>query len=400
MKKLLKMLKIYPMMKAFSRLLFVALGRFPANKRLVIFESFSGKQYSCNPRAIYEYLVEHDYDLEMIWSVEEANAESLRKRGIPTVRRFSFRWFYLMARAKYWVTNSRMSLWIPKPAHTVYVQTWHGTPLKKLAGDMDEVYMPGTNTLSYKENFYKEAAKWDYLISPNRYSSDIFKRAFGFKKNMIESGYPRNDRLHLDNAQDHIDSIKKIYGIPVEKKVVLYAPTWRDDEFYQAGKYKHELKLDLDMLKREIGDEYVIILRMHYLIAEQFDLSRYEGFAFDLSVGVDVNDLYLMSDVLITDYSSVFFDFANLRRPIIFFTYDLASYRDKLRGFYFDLEVEAPGPVVTTSAEVLQAIQTFENEGFGAFEERYNDFYNTYCYLEGGSATKKVVDQIFVSEAK
>src|SRR5690625_3166812 len=146
------------------------------NCNIIIFESFLGKQYSDNPRAIYEYLQRNHLNKKMYWSVDGKSVHQFKELNIQYVRRFSFKWMFLMNRAKYWVTNSRLPLWIPKSKDTIYLQTWHGTPLKKLATDMDEVHMPGTNTKIYKKNFVTEAQKWDYLISPNAYSTEIFKR--------------------------------------------------------------------------------------------------------------------------------------------------------------------------------------------------------------------------------
>ncbi|MDF4740925.1 CDP-glycerol glycerophosphotransferase family protein, partial [Vibrio parahaemolyticus] len=190
---------------------------------------------------------------------------------IPYIKRFSLRWFILMARAQYWVTNSRMPLWLPKPRHTTYVQTWHGTPLKKLARDMNEVYMPGTTTEKYKMNFQREVRNWDYLLSPNTYSTKIFQRAFQFEKNVIESGYPRNDFLYVNNNCKKIDELKKKSGLPLDKKIILYAPTWRDDQFYTKGRYKLDLQLDLNSLQKKLGAEYIMLLRMQNRIAEKLD---------------------------------------------------------------------------------------------------------------------------------
>ena len=157
----------------------------PVDQKLVLFESFLGKQYSCNPRAIYEYLQSNHPEYKMYWSVDKRYTAQFEEAGIPYLKRFSLGWLLKMTRARYWVTNSRLPLWIPKPKHTVYLQTWHGTPLKKLASDMKEVHMPGTTTESYKENFHAESSKWDYLISPNAYSSEIFARAFNVDPSKI-----------------------------------------------------------------------------------------------------------------------------------------------------------------------------------------------------------------------
>ena len=368
----------------------------PVDQKLVIFESFLGKQYSCNPRAIYEYLQTNHPEYKMYWSVDKRYTATFEEAGIPYLRRFSVEWLLKMTRAHYWVTNSRMPLWIPKPKHTVYLQTWHGTPLKKLASDMKEVHMPGTTTESYKENFHAESSKWDYLISPNAYSSEIFARAFNVDRSKIlETGYPRNDLLYNGTNRDTIDSLKQKIGVPIEKKVILYAPTWRDDEFYSKGKYKFEIKLDLDQMRQELGDEYVILLRLHYLISENLDLSAYQGFAYDVSSYEDISHLYLISDLLITDYSSVFFDYANLQRPMLFYVYDIEKYRDKLRGFYFDFEATAPGPLVKSSDAVIESIKAMELEK----PVELDQFHEKFCALEDGQASRRIVEKVFLGRS-
>lgn len=368
----------------------------PVNQKLVVFESFLGKQYSCNPRAIYEYLQSNHPEYKMYWSVDKRYTALFEEAGIPHLKRFSVGWLLKMTRAHYWVTNSRMPLWIPKPKHTVYLQTWHGTPLKKLASDMKEVHMPGTTTESYKENFHAESSKWDYLISPNAYSSEIFARAFNVDPSKIlETGYPRNDLLYNGNNRVTIDSLKQKIGVPVEKKVILYAPTWRDDEFYSKGKYKFEIKLNLDQMRQELGDEYVILLRLHYLISENLDLSAYQGFAYDASSYEDISHLYLISDLLITDYSSVFFDYANLQRPMLFYVYDIEKYRDKLRGFYFDFEGTAPGPLVRSSDAVIESIKAMELEK----PVELDQFHEKFCALEDGQASRRIVEKVFLGRS-
>lgn len=374
--------------------LFKLAGHSPADRKLVMFESFLGKQYSDNPRAIYEYMKEHYPEFKMVWSADKRYLQVFEEKNIPHIRRFTLKWLFAMARAKYWVTNSRMPLWIPKPKHTVYLQTWHGTPLKRLAGDMEEVHMPGTSTEKYKQNFWKEAGKWDYLVSPNAYSTEIFRRAFNFHKEIIESGYPRNDFLYNSNNAETIQAIKEKHALPLDKKVILYAPTWRDNQFYGKGRYRFDLELDLNQMREALGDEYIIILRMHYLVAENLDLSAYEGFAYDFSKHEDIRKLYLIADLLITDYSSVFFDYANLRRPMIFYVYDIEEYRDKLRGFYFDFEKNAPGPLVKTTDEVINAIKNLDNNGY-QLPPVFETFYDRFCYLECGESSRRVVERVF-----
>lgn len=380
----------------FYQLVFIILGKtLPKNTNVVMFESFLGKSFSDNPRAIYEYLKEHDPEKKMYWSVDRKNISQFKKHDVNIAIRFSIKWLFLMTTAKYWVINSRLPLWIPKPKKTVYLQTWHGTPLKKLGIDIDKVQMPGTTTNLYKRNFLTSSNKWDYLISPNSYSTKIFRRAFAFEKNMIESGYPRNDFLVTNNNEEAMTELKKNMGVPLDKKIILYAPTWRDNQFYGLGRYKFDLQLDLDQLQEALGDEFIIILRLHYLVAEQLDLTDYNHFVYDFSNHEDIRELYLISDVLITDYSSVFFDYANLKRPMLFYVYDIDDYRDNLRGFYFDFEKEAPGPLVKTTEELITEIQQIDQNDFAPSKE-IEAFYDRFCYLEDGRASERVVREVFL----
>ncbi|WHY86101.1 CDP-glycerol glycerophosphotransferase family protein [Neobacillus novalis] len=397
-KHLKEFLKPASVMKQIYKWIFIVVGLLPVRKKLLIFESFLGRQFSCNPRAIYEYVKHHDYDYEMIWSVDRKHSRIFQQLNIPYVNRFSLKWLWLLPRAEYWITNSRMPLWLKKPNHTTYVQTWHGTPLKKLAADIKEVHMAGTTTIEYKEEFLQESRRWDFLISPNPYSTAIFKRAFQYEKTILETGYPRNDRLITHNNDDTIKRIKDTLGIPNNKKVILYAPTWRDDEFDDSGKYKFTLQLDLAELKRTLSEEYVIILRVHYLIANRINIQPYQGFVFDCSDYDDNRDLYLISDILVTDYSSVFFDYLCLKRPIIFYTYDLDTYRDTLRGFYFDLEKDHPGPLVKTTEELIAEVKRLERDGFEP-TDAITRFHENFCGIEQGVSTEQVVKRVFSERA-
>ena len=273
----------------------------------------------------------------------------------------------------------------------IFLETWHGTPLKKLVFDQEEVM--GANPL-YKATFYRQAKMWDYLVSANYFSTGAFRSAFQYENNVLEYGYPRNDLLHSENRDRLAVEIKRKLNIPEDKKTVLYAPTWRDDEYYGRGEYKFELKLDLRLLKKELGPDYVVLLRTHYFIADSLDVTGLEDFAVNVSKYDDISELYLISDLLITDYSSVFFDYANLKRPILFYTYDLDKYRDMLRGFYMDIEKEVPGPLLYTSEEVAAAIKNIAAISED-YKDRYGEFYERFCSLEDGHASENIAKKVF-----
>lgn len=365
--------------------------KLPIKKKQVFFESFAGKGYSDNPKYIYEYLLHEKPEYKFVWSFNESMVVPGKSKQ---VKRGSLRYLYFLARSKYWVINARMPNDIDKRDETVYLQTWHGTPLKKLAGDLENVFMPGTNPTTYKRNFGNETAKWDYLVSPNSYSSQIFKRAFWFDKELLEFGYPRNDILYNRNNENDLDQLKIRLKIPMDKKVILYAPTWRDDEYFSTGKYRFSIKLNLRKMQESLGEQYIIILRMHYLIASQLDISKYKGFVYDFSTYDDITELYLISDMLVTDYSSVFFDYANLKRPVLFYMYDLEKYRDQLRGFYLDIEKDLPGPIMKNTEQVIETIKNI-NQVKNEYKERYEEFYRNFCEWDDGNASKNIVKTVF-----
>ncbi len=356
----------------------------------VFCESFFGKSYSDSPKYVYEYL-QRNYPgkYRYVWVIE--NKKTIIPYKHKKVKRFSIRYCYYLARCKYYIFNSRQPVWIKKREGNVFLQTWHGTPLKRLVFDLEDI---NSATPRYKKQTYKQSRSWDYLVAANQYSSDIFKRCFIYNKTMLETGYPRNDIMHWDNKDEIASEIRDKLGIPKDKKTILYAPTWRDDEYYTKGQYKFSLKLDLNLMKEELGDEYVILLRTHYFIADSLDVTGLEDFAYNLSNYDDISELYLISDHLITDYSSVFFDYANLKRPMLFFTYDLEKYRDVLRGFYIDIEEELPGPLLFTTEEVIEALRNM-TELTEEYKKKYDIFYEKFCAWEDGQASRKVANAVF-----
>ncbi|MEJ7541565.1 bifunctional glycosyltransferase/CDP-glycerol:glycerophosphate glycerophosphotransferase [Staphylococcus intermedius] len=365
------------------------------NNKTVVFESFGGKNYSDSPKYIYEYMKDHYPELNYKWVFNNPEYNSVPGE-VEKVQKNSNAYYQAYSEAKFWVSNARIPLFLNKKPNQIYIQTWHGTPLKRLANDMKVVRMPGTTTSLYKRNFYKEASRWDYLVSPNRYSTEIFRTAFWTPpEKVLEIGYPRNDIL-VNRADDAAlqQSIKEELNIPEDKKIIMYAPTWRDDEFIKKGQYTFELKIDLPRLQQELGDEYVILLRMHYLIANALDLNGYEDFAIDVSNYNDISKLYLISDCLITDYSSVMFDYGILKRPQFFFAYDIEKYDKNLRGFYIDYHKDLPGPIYTEPGELIEGLKRLDAVK-KEYRPRIDAFYNRFCSIENGRASQYIGDMIY-----
>ncbi|HKL99595.1 MAG TPA: CDP-glycerol glycerophosphotransferase family protein [Mobilitalea sp.] len=386
-----KLKKILKNRRAFSKFLYIhTFIKKPMKENWILFESFFGKNYSDSPKYVYEYLSKnYPGKYKCIWVIDKRNTKIPFKH--KKIKRFGILYSYYLARCGYYVFNGRQPEWVRKRKGNIFIQTWHGTPLKRLVFDIEEV---SSATPRYKQQVYKQSRAWDYLIAPNAFSSETFRRCFMFDNQMLETGYPRNDILHSPDRDRISSEIKRKLGIPENKKTILYAPTWRDDEFYAKGQYKFELHLNLEYMRKELGEEYVLLLRTHYFIADALDVSTLQGFAYNLSKYDDISELYLISDILITDYSSVFFDYANLKRPMLFFTYDLEKYRDVLRGFYFDIEKEVPGPLVFTTEEVVEAVHNVKSIQI-EYKQRYDDFYGRFCEWEDGHAAQKVVESVF-----
>ena len=173
---------------------------------------------------------------------------------------------------------------------------------------------------------------------------------------------------------------------------MLYAPTWRDAEGYDTS-LDVPVRLELDRFGDALGDDHVLLLRTHYLVTDR-PKAELGDFVIDVSNYPDIAELYLITDVLVTDYSSAMFDFAVTGRPMVFFTYDLERYRDHVRGFYFDFEADAPGPIVKTTGELLECL-TGLTAVSRDYADRYARFRQRFTSLEDGRAAARVVDAVF-----
>lgn len=366
----------------------------PINNKIIVFQSFHGKSYSCNPRAIYEELVRtRGQQYKYVWVLNNINKKLTENSNTVIVKPNSLKYFYYMAKAKYFVNNGNFPDFYRKRKGTVHIQTWHGTPLKKLGYDISP------NSPSYKENtspaLIRRNSRWDFTVSPNTFTSSVYRSAFAFKKDILETGYPRNDIFYVSNKEKIANSVKEELGIPRNKKVILYAPTWRDDDFHNKKQHEpFQFKFNLDHFIEKFGEEYVLLVRLHYRDAVRAQISKYEGLIYNVSNYDDIKYLYLITDILVTDYSSVMFDFANSGKPIIFFAYDINKYSSALRGFYFNFRKEAPGPIVTNEVDLFKSINNIKQISF-LYKNLYKDFYNKYCEFDDGLASKKIIDRIF-----
>lgn len=354
----------------------------------VVYSSFSGR-YSDNPRAIYEALAASGRPITHTWEADPLHRDGF-PAGVDTVAAGSRDLVAALEEADVVVSNTHLDFEWKKAPGAVYLQTWHGTPLKRIHFDVR--WAPEGRL----ERLTHDIRRWDALLSPNHASTPRLRGAFGYTGEIAEFGYPRNDVLTGPRGDVIRHRVRRDLGIADSTTVVLYTPTWRDDLVLGEGRDQFALQLDLDDIARRLGDDVVVLLRVHYLVSRHLDLSGRPG-VLDVSLHPDISELYLAADVMITDYSSTMFDFAVTGRPMIFFTYDLADYRDRLRGLYLDFAAIAPGPLLESSADVVDALADLPAV-VAEHEAAYRQFRKEFCHLEDGRATERVIDRFFPDE--
>ncbi|WP_316523738.1 CDP-glycerol glycerophosphotransferase family protein [Kitasatospora brasiliensis] len=370
--------------------------RYPAARReplreAVLYDVFGGRGYADSPRAVHAELARRGTELTHLWVIDDAQAEV--PPGVVPVRIWSPEWYRALATCRYLVGNTHFPDFLERRPGQVVVQTWHGSLLKRIAHDVENPWLADSGYLAALD---RETAQWSLLLSPSPFATPILRRAFHYRGELLESGYPRNDVLARPDPRTAA-AVRRRLGIPEGRRIVLYAPTWREDQRRGDGDgFRLDLRLDLDHARRLLGTDHVLLVRPHAHVREPLPGAG-DGFLYDCGDYPDPQDLLLVADVLVTDYSSIMFDFAITGRPMYFFTYDLEHYRDTLRGFYFDFEPNAPGPLVPTSAALLGALRELADSGAAlppGYAERYRRFRAEHCVLDDGGAARRVVDRM------
>ena len=357
----------------------------PIDDNLAVYAAYWYRGYSCNPQAIYEKARELVPGLRGVWVVRPGVK---MPKGVDHVVSGSRAYYDVIARAKYFVNNVNFPDHVVKRPGQIHVETHHGTPLKKMGLDQMR-YPAGGGDMDFKQ-LMARSDRWDYVISSNPLSTEAWERSFPNDYEMLEIGYPRNDRFFHYTAAE-VARLRDQLGIPEGRKAILYAPTHRD---YQTG---FQPMFDIAALMRRIGPEYVLLLRAHYFYAggEAF---LPDGQVIDVSDYPNVEDLCLASDALLTDYSSLMFDYADLggERPIVIYANDWDTYV-RTRGVNFDLLATPPGVVATTEDELATAFITGAPWGDTAAKQRA-DFQSRFCRWDDGNAAERAVRRIFLGE--
>lgn len=354
------------------------------NDRLILFNSFGGKKFDDSPKAVYD-LIRQDprfADYHLVWAFQCPEQFDVPKgQKIKTDTLF---YFITALKARCWVTNSSIERGLGFTGkNTFFVNTWHGTPIKKMGFDL---------TVGNESFRSKNTWNMDVMTVQSRYEAAVFTRAFHLKQGICRIlGLPRNDELARANEERKKECRQKI-GIPEGKKVILYAPTFREYQKDEAMRCVFDTPIDWAVWEKKMGADYLVLLRAHYETIQTMQLSKDSGYVRDVSEYESLNELMIASDILISDYSSILFDYSILEQPMFCFTYDYDQYQSA-RGMYFDVRDWLPGGSVEQN-ELMDLILSMEDQTSyknavkmtRAFREKFVE-----CC---GDSTKKIVDVI------
>ncbi|MGQ7295894.1 CDP-glycerol glycerophosphotransferase family protein [Quadrisphaera sp. KR29] len=358
----------------------------------VVLTSFKGKGAGCNPAAIARELERSQHPSKRYWVVQDW--DNPVPAGCQPLLLDSQEHHERIARARFVVDNETMPLALERRPGQLLLQTWHGTPLKKLRFDLHEVVPRSQSTLA---SLQRDAELWDVMLSPNPHTTEVLRRGFRFSGRILESGYPRNDVLADPGLRrQHGAAARAALGISGHSQVVLYAPTWRDDAMLSGRSGRQQVaqpSLDMDGLTSALGPDLVVLVRGHRFVGHLPESSGGPR-VLDVSDYPDMADLLAAADVLVTDYSSSFFDFALTGRPMIFYAYDLDKYRDQVRGHYFPMEEVVPGPLVARPEEVTELLLDLPS-WTPHFTDRYRTFVEDFAPWDDGGASRRVVEALF-----
>ena len=365
-----------------STILNSILSVFPIKKKKILFMSYWGKQYSCNPKYLSEYMVQHYPDWDIVWALEKP--EKYKIDGIRIVKFPSLNYFYELNTCQFFVTNLRMLKHFQKRKGQFYIQTWHGIlPIKAIEKDTES-----TLNRYYVNLAKKDSKQIDVLLSGCEKMTEIFQRSFWYNGLILPYGNPRQDILYEDDK--YLKSrLKDKLNLKKNEKIVLYAPTFRKDN--SLLHYDLDFSKIIHILRIKFGGQWKVLLRLHPNIAYlSTRLLKKLPNVIDVTSYEEVQELLLISDVVISDYSSLIFDFSITRRPCFLYTPDLFAYSHSDRRLYFDIK-ELPFPYAETKEQFYQNILDFSEEDY-----RFNlySFMSSIGSYNNGNSCEKVVKYI------
>lgn len=359
----------------------LSLGTF--HKKRIVFFSYFGAQYSCNPKYICEHLLEYAPEFEIIWAFKRPeNFKKLESQNIKTVRYLSFSFIRICLTSRFIITNSEIPAWFPITRKQTLINTWHGGGAYKKVGAAYQKETAGKQTRAA----IARKTPCVYLSSSKAFTEMTLRESFHHTGEILAYGMPRNDMLVKQDRPWLYQKIRDFYKIPSDNKILLYAPTYRESK--KASEYLFDCRKVSRALSKRFGGTWSILFRMHYFVMEQL---KSDGSFLDACAYPDMQELLYASDVLITDYSSSMWDFALAKKPCFLFATDLDQY-DMTRGFYTDIHTW-PYPLAETTEDLVSNIEGFMEEQYQIDIQKHFDALG--CQ-ESGEAAKKVCEYLTV----
>lgn len=360
--------------------------RRPLDPDLAVYCAYWGRGYACNPAAIHAKARELAPHIRSVFLVEPDAVDSL-PGDVEYAVIGSRAYWDVLARATYLVNNANFADSVVKRPGSVHLQTQHGTPLKKMGVDQSTYPVVAAASGSFAK-LLARVDRWDYNLSSNRHSTEMWERAYPGSYETLEYGYPRNDVYCTATAED-VARVRRELGVPEDRTALLYAPTHRDTS---TG---YDARLDLEAFCDAVGDDFVVLLRAHYFYDQKGGPAG-SGRIIDVTRHRSSEDVCLAADALITDYSSIMFDYANLDRPIVVYADDWDVYQET-RGVYFDLLGAPPGRVAHTPEELAAVFRDGSYMGEPAAAQR-TAFRQRFCQFDDGRAAERVVRRVLLGE--
>ncbi len=355
--------------------------------RLVYFQSFLGQSPTDHPGAIQAALQRvRPEGVRVLWGVADSSVRA--PEGAEPVLLRSREWYDAMARAAWIVTNVELEPWFVRRPGQEVLQTYHGYPSKAMG--LSQWRARDLTPTHVEQLLRRTSGTWNNLLTPIPAMDRYYRENYAFEGRIISQGYPRDDSLVAPGHEQRRDDARRLLGIGPDQRAVLYAPTWRDDLATNFRSAQAVLHLDVARAARDLGPGYTMLMRGHRFHTPSAGGAQ----VVDVTSYPEVNDLLLAADAAVLDYSSMRFDFALTGRPMVFLVPDLRAYTEDTRGFLYPFEDSAPGPLVSTTEEVVAALRDLPALA-AEWHERIVDFNATYQPNADGRAAERVVAEFF-----
>lgn len=355
----------------------------------VLFRTYFGEIAGCNALAVHRELMRRKTGHRLYWAVKDESV-TVPDGGIPVIHN-SAEWYRLLHDAEFYLDNMHQPIYHRKPPHQIQVQTFHGYPFKQMGLSH---WAHQRRDRAHVQSYLERAKDWDYLVSPARYGTTALCESFGFSGEVLEIGYPRNDILRSASAAAIAASVRQRLGIRSDQTVVLYAPTFRDELTRDDFSARMIDFLDVPQLAAALGPSFVVLIRGHAFNARTSRRHHSTTNTIDVTDYPDIAGLTLASDVAVLDYSSLRFDYGLTGKPMVFLVPDLEQYMEWSRGSILPYPPTAPGPLVRTTDEVVEAIRDLPGVRC-EFAAAYEAFAANYLDLDDGHASERLVDRVF-----